>query len=311
MKWLNIEIETLRGPEFLGAEPIERATWLSLLSWCAAQENGGVISGCSEWGSRKWQQICGVTKEETLTISELFYFDGVDLIVLFFPESQQKTLNSKRESGRTGGLAKTQAKTQAAKKNGAKGGRPRNASPIEKSSIAEENPSGTEKNNAVNPSETQAKTERNSNSNSNSKGREGGALKKTSPPPKKQNLPTGRNPAIDTALSWINSLRPSWAKTPHLTATEMHDLANSAESIAGLDPDTKQAVVRFASSPQVRKEWIFQTRQRFIANYTEAAQKAIEWSSQQSPPPPRSGSIQVGGRKGKITNLSDISALTQ
>jgi len=57
MRWLNIEIANLRSPAFVGAEPVERATWLSLLAYCSDQENGGVIKGCREWKDRQWQKV--------------------------------------------------------------------------------------------------------------------------------------------------------------------------------------------------------------------------------------------------------------
>ena len=112
MHWINIHTETLRGVEFLGAEPIERATWLSLLGWCCAQENGGTIESCKEWTSRKWQQICGITLEEVSIRSDLYEFDGFDLIVHFYPLEQQQSIEAKRV-------------------NGKKGGRPRKSQPIE------------------------------------------------------------------------------------------------------------------------------------------------------------------------------------
>ena len=43
MNWLNLELKTLRSTEYLGADPIQRATWINLLSFCADHENGGVI----------------------------------------------------------------------------------------------------------------------------------------------------------------------------------------------------------------------------------------------------------------------------
>ena len=92
----------------------------------------------------------------------------------------------------------------------------------------------------------------------------------------------------------------------------MHDLAQSAEDIAGLDAETRQAIEQYAASPHGGKEWIFSTRQRFIANYTEAGQKALEWAAKQSPPSSsaRSGEIQVGGRKGRIVKLSELNQET-
>ena len=76
MNYLNIHTDILRGVEFIGAEPIERATWIALLGWCATQENSGVIKGCKSWKNRQWQQLAGVTEEEVKTISPLYGFEG-------------------------------------------------------------------------------------------------------------------------------------------------------------------------------------------------------------------------------------------
>jgi hypothetical protein len=151
MKWLNIEIETLRGSEFLGAEPVERATWLSLLGWCSAQENDGVIPDCSEWGSRKWQQLCGVTKEEVGIQSELYSYDGESLIVHFYPIAQQAAVKAKREAGK-------------------KGGRPKKTTTPEPLETKGEKPHGSENDNhkvQLPFNSLKGKHKRNSNSNSN------------------------------------------------------------------------------------------------------------------------------------------------
>jgi len=152
MKWLNLEIELLRGAEYLGAEPVERATWISLLGWCAAQENDGIIVDCSRWGSRKWQQLCGVTKEEVEIESELYCFDGDHLLVCFYPITQQAAIKAKRAAGK-------------------KGGRPKKSVPLEPLETKGEKPHGYENDNHMVPSSfnlVKGKQKRNSNSNSNS-----------------------------------------------------------------------------------------------------------------------------------------------
>lgn len=111
MNYLNIHTDLLRSESYLGADPVERATWLNLLAWCASQENGGIIPKASEWTDRKWQQLCGVTKEEATLVSDLYHIteDG-DLVVNHYPKDKETEVKTKRET---------------AKANGKKGGRPK------------------------------------------------------------------------------------------------------------------------------------------------------------------------------------------
>lgn len=120
MRWLNIEISNLRSPAFVGAEPVERATWLSLLAYCADQENGGVIADCRSWKDRQWQQTCGITQAEAQQECQLWEWVGDSLSVAFFPLEKQAEVQTKRDAGRRGGSVKSEAKTQASRINGAK-----------------------------------------------------------------------------------------------------------------------------------------------------------------------------------------------
>ena len=54
MNWLNLRTETLHAPNYIGSDPTRRATWLSLMLWCAQQENGGIIAG---WAFNKYYRI--------------------------------------------------------------------------------------------------------------------------------------------------------------------------------------------------------------------------------------------------------------
>jgi len=103
MNYLNIHTDILRGVEFIGADPIERATWLALLGWCATQENSGTIENCKSWKSRQWQQLAGVTEDEVKTISKLYGFEGENLVVKFYPVESEAAVKSKREKGKLGG----------------------------------------------------------------------------------------------------------------------------------------------------------------------------------------------------------------
>lgn len=111
MNWLNIELTVLRSEEYLGSEPVQRATWINLLAYCADQENGGVIKSCSDWGSRRWLQLLGVTKEEVYSDTKLWEFKADDLHVFSYPKDQEIALKAKRNAGKKGGRPpKTKAK---------------------------------------------------------------------------------------------------------------------------------------------------------------------------------------------------------
>lgn len=114
MNWLNINVATLRSEQYIGSEPIARATWLNVLSWCCEQENQGRIEGAKEWGDRRWQQTCGVTLSEVSSAAPLLTWDGSDLVVWNYPADKQAEVQAKREGGREGGLKS--AKSRAKKK---------------------------------------------------------------------------------------------------------------------------------------------------------------------------------------------------
>ncbi|MAO25201.1 MAG: hypothetical protein CMJ25_31040 [Phycisphaerae bacterium] len=121
MNYLNINTDILRSEDYLGAEPVERATWLNLLGWCASQENGGVIKDATSWKCRKWQQIAGVTLLEVKTESALYYFNKEgNLVVNYYPKSMEQTAIARREAGRKGGKSTSEAKVKAAQENGSK-----------------------------------------------------------------------------------------------------------------------------------------------------------------------------------------------
>jgi hypothetical protein len=120
MIYLNLKTSTLRAPEYIGSEPTARATWLNLLCYSCEQENGGVIPGCAAWKDRQWQQTAGVTLAEVREESPLWQWSGDDLAVAFYPADKEQEVRQRREAGRRGGMARTQAKTQASRDNGAK-----------------------------------------------------------------------------------------------------------------------------------------------------------------------------------------------
>lgn len=141
MDWLNLHTSTLDSPEVLGAEPVDRGTWLMLLRYCVGQENAGVIQNCRDWKDRRWQQTIRVTLEEIDRPSDLWKWHGNDIHVALYPLEKEAQVRNMRALGRS----KTQAKANAAKANGKLGGRP---------------PKTQRETQRGNPKETQPKTQK-------------------------------------------------------------------------------------------------------------------------------------------------------
>jgi hypothetical protein len=113
MNWLNIETKTLRSPEYIGADPVQRATWLNLMGYCSEQENGGAIDGAKDWKDRRWMQTCGVTLAEVESSSDLWRWEGDCLIVWNYPVTKENEVRAKREGGKLGGKASGEARREA------------------------------------------------------------------------------------------------------------------------------------------------------------------------------------------------------
>lgn len=98
MDWIYLPTSTLDSEEFVGAEPIERATWLCLLRYCIGQENGGAILACGDWSDRKWQQLARVTKAEVMTESRLWTWwnEGQCIRVWGYPLDKQERVQRLR-----------------------------------------------------------------------------------------------------------------------------------------------------------------------------------------------------------------------
>ena len=121
MRWLNLELTTLRSEEYLGADPVQRATWLNLLAYCADQENGGVVKDCKSWGGRRWLQLVGVTSDEVLLDCDLCEWKNDSLHVWKYPKAKEIEVRQKREHGKKGGRP---PKTKGDKPDGSPDGKP-------------------------------------------------------------------------------------------------------------------------------------------------------------------------------------------
>jgi len=120
MNYLNISTQMMGESEAAGAEPLEIGIWIRLTLYSIDQENGGIIANSREWNDRKWRNICRISAEEANAVSELFWFVGDDLHLWNYPMESEEKVASKREAGKRGGKARSEAKVNAAKANGLK-----------------------------------------------------------------------------------------------------------------------------------------------------------------------------------------------
>jgi len=101
MNWLNLSTTDLTSATFLGCEPVDRATWLCLMAYCAIHETGGIIVGCAGWGDRMWQQVAGVTKDEVHRDTTLWTWADGGIVVQLYPVGQEAVVRAKRQGGLT------------------------------------------------------------------------------------------------------------------------------------------------------------------------------------------------------------------
>ncbi len=120
MEYINIPLYVIRSNEYIGADPTQRATWLSLVAWSCDQENMGRIAGARSWGDRRWMQSCGVMASEVAESCGLYHWDGDDLVISFYPADAQREIERKREIARA---------------NGRKGGRKPTSEPMPETNV--------------------------------------------------------------------------------------------------------------------------------------------------------------------------------
>lgn len=254
MNWLNIQTDTLRSEEYLGAEPVERATWLSLLGWCVTQENGGTIKDAAQWKDRKWQQVCGITKQEAELASELYYFDGEDLIVFAYPNDKEAEVQAKRKAGKKGGRPRKPLKNKGEKPYG----------------LANEN-------HEVQLSKREAETE--------GKGREGKGkgIGKEGEATRERVEPPGTNPMLELQTK-INTIRPEWGKPEAWSYSEQQHLHNGcARQMAELDDQDWQELNRFfrAHLDNAKAYWRPNSRSKFVESFADVWASCQRWQGKQ------------------------------
>ena len=118
MNWININTAQSRDPRYMDSTWLERGAWLSMVAYCTERETAGVIVGARLWTDRQWLIALGGLLTDISRESGLWSWSGDDLHLELYPHDMQATVIARREAGRKGGQATSEAKTEAVRANG-------------------------------------------------------------------------------------------------------------------------------------------------------------------------------------------------
>jgi len=100
MYWFKLHRSDLTSHKLASLSDQELGVWVRLMSYCTAEENGGVIN-CAGWSQNQWLAITGVSKklvEKYADRSAIVVRLSDNLFrVKFYPESDQKEIEHIRE----------------------------------------------------------------------------------------------------------------------------------------------------------------------------------------------------------------------
>ena len=259
MNWLNLQTSVIRSPEYVGCDPIQRATWLNLIIYCAEQENGGVIPSAASWKDRRWQQTCGVTKDEVGDQCELWSFDGENLNLWGYPTEKEEEIQKMRESGARGGKKRAENAAKSKEKQDS-------SSPP--STLPSSPPSTERKGKEKERKETLPPTPQTEASESEEDFYE-------------ENMPTGNAQSMLELEKRVRSLRSGW-ELP-LAYSEQRQLAAAARCLSELTAAQWQTLKDYmhAKIPQGVPAWQPRMRSKFLENPSDVWAHASAWRKKQ------------------------------
>jgi hypothetical protein len=274
MNWLNLQTSVIRSPEYVGCDPVQRATWLNLMIYCAEQENGGVIPDCASWKDRRWQQTCGVTKPEVDDQCDLWSFDGENLTIWAYPAEKQEEIQKMRESGARGG--KKRAENAAKSKEKQDSSSPPSTLPSSPPSTERK---GKEEKGILPPTPQ-------------------GEMSESAEDFYAENMPTANAQSMLDLEKRVQSLKSGWGLP--LGYTEQKLLAAASRTLSALNSAQWQTLKDYmhAKIPEGRPAWQPRTRTKFLETVGDVWNYASEWRKRQeaSRPPPNTIPMPVSSR---------------
>ncbi len=108
MRYFIAERVDVDGPEFSESGFDQIGAWVYLMSYCAAQENGGRIEGAKHRKDAFFDRSLRVPRADLEQESQLWEWQEGDLLVRFYSLEAEQSYRKKRELGREGGRKKAE-----------------------------------------------------------------------------------------------------------------------------------------------------------------------------------------------------------
>lgn len=125
MKYVNIDSQVFEEPGFTDATLKQVGIWLKLYLYCVKAENGGIITTAGNWSDTHCKRVLGCSRKD-LDRSPLWHIKPGGLLDLYhYNRVAEAFSKARRKSHRLAVSSRSEAKGEAARENGLKGGRPR------------------------------------------------------------------------------------------------------------------------------------------------------------------------------------------
>jgi hypothetical protein len=108
MRYFITERVDVDGPEFSESGFEQIGAWVYLMSYCAAQENGGRVEGAKGRRDAFFDRSLKVSRTILEQESQLWTWTEEDLLVHFYSLEAEQNYQKKRESGQRGGKKKAE-----------------------------------------------------------------------------------------------------------------------------------------------------------------------------------------------------------
>lgn len=96
MNYFSTDVATLADFTFRRSSFVDRGIWITLISFCSMQENGGRIKDFEQWSDHECIAVLGISKDAIAGVHHLWEIKGSDLVVWRYPKGDESALSRTR-----------------------------------------------------------------------------------------------------------------------------------------------------------------------------------------------------------------------